>query len=140
MPTVPAAARANTSAGAEAFARFYLELVNEAWMRPDPDLLRPYVLSSCRTCANDIRTAADLRRRGQRYGGKAASLGTSVVAPEHARGQRTVQIVMRQLRQHIYDKQGRVVERVPSSTAVVEVTVSRASDLWRVNTIRVLRV
>jgi len=43
---VPAAAGQPTAAGAEAFARFYLELVNRAWSEANPDLLQPFVLPS----------------------------------------------------------------------------------------------
>ncbi|HEX6055946.1 MAG TPA: hypothetical protein VFY98_09055, partial [Intrasporangium sp.] len=36
---IPKAARPNTQAGAEAFAKFYYEQVAKAWMKPDPALL-----------------------------------------------------------------------------------------------------
>ncbi len=36
---IPKAARPNTQAGAEAFAKFYYEQVAKAWMQADPSLL-----------------------------------------------------------------------------------------------------
>jgi hypothetical protein len=139
--TVPPAARANTPAGAEAFARFYLELVNRAWSEPNPDLLRPYVLPTCKTCTRDLQTAEELRRLGHRYAGPAAALGPSVVTPASVPDRRTVQVVLKQLRQVIRDRHGKVVERVPAEKAVLEVTLRRQrSTEWRIATIKVVQL
>src|SRR4051794_11026217 len=136
-PAVPAAARRHSAAGAEAFARFYLELVNRAWSEPNPDLLRPYVLPTCKTCANQIAAATELRRRGLKYAGPSVQLGPSVITPDHPGGRTTVQVGFKQLRQGIVDEQGRQVERTRQDQALFDVDlIWRAGSGWRIVTIK----
>jgi hypothetical protein len=136
--TVPPAARANTPAGAEAFVRFYLELVNAAWTEPNPELLKPYVLSSCKTCANQIATALDLRRSGQRYSDDPASVGPTVVAPETGQSKAVIELPYDQKAAEIVDDNGAVVEHLPTIRSQSQVTVVWVGQrsTWAVSEIR----
>lgn len=137
---VPPAATRHTAAGAEAFARLYLNLVNQAWSTPDPDLIRPLVLPTCRSCANDISTAESLKREGERYEGPASAVDSSIVTPDHTAQERYVLVVLRQLKQRIIDRDGDVVEVAPPASAQIEVAVRwRDSQGWRISTIKTVR-
>lgn len=67
LAIVPAAARAHTNQGAQAFAEFYLAQLNKAWSLPDPEAIRPYATASCKTCAAYVKTAESLRDAGEKY-------------------------------------------------------------------------
>src|SRR4051794_7263972 len=123
-PAVPAAARRHSAAGAEAFARFYLEQVNRAWATANPELIRPYAAKTCKTCANQIRTAVDLRRSGQRYANAAGALGASIVTPESTRGRVVVELPYDQLAVDVLDRAGRVVQHMPAIRSQSQVTVT----------------
>jgi hypothetical protein len=58
---VPAEARANTPAGAIAFAKHFFGLVNRAYTTPQAGLLPPLSTANCKTCAAFESTAARLR-------------------------------------------------------------------------------
>ncbi|QKE84428.1 DUF6318 family protein [Arthrobacter sp. NEB 688] len=66
-PQIPAAAREQTPAGAEAMLRYYLDSSGKAWMAPDPGLLDGLATSNCVTCRNLRSEATDLVAQGRRY-------------------------------------------------------------------------
>jgi Family of unknown function (DUF6318) len=127
---IPKAARAHTPQGAEAFARFYLEQVNKAWMAPDPELIRPYALESCKTCANYVSTAESLKSEGLRYEGSPSALGPSIVMPSSSTQTVLVHIGQIQLERRIIRKDGttdELMQRVPGET---EVQLSWLEERW----------
>jgi hypothetical protein len=139
--SVPKAARQNTDAGAEAFARFYLEVVNRAWRLPDPNLLRPLALPTCRTCANLVATAEDLLKTKQHYAGDAGLVGRSVVAPGTSTGRAVIELVYDQRATEIVDRSGKRIERVRSKKSQSQVTLQwRAPQGWRVSEIKLIAV
>lgn len=68
-PNIPAAARAHTPAGAEAFVRYYFERLNVAWTAPRAGILSPLCQASSKACAAYEKTAARLVKEGHRYDG-----------------------------------------------------------------------
>lgn len=73
-PNIPAAARANTPAGAEAFVRYFIERWNVAWTDPRAGILTPLCQASSKACAAYERTAARLTREGHRYNGNPVTI------------------------------------------------------------------
>jgi hypothetical protein len=133
---IPTAARAHTPQGAEAFARFYLEQVNEAWMVPDPELIRPYALESCKTCANYVHTAESLKADGRRYEDDPSKVGPSIVMPESTPSIVVVHIGQVQLPTRILRSDGsvdRVLKKVPGE---VEIELQFPRDAWQIGEIR----
>ena len=135
---VPAAARVNTAAGAAAFVRFYLRLVNEAWSTADPDLLRPHVEKGCKTCQNQIATAIDLHRTGQRYADNAGAIGPAVIAPESSRRHVIVELLYDQLAADILDRSGHVVDHIPAMKSQSQVAVTWGTAAWKVSEIKLV--
>jgi hypothetical protein len=134
---VPEAARQHTAEGAEAFARFYLQQVNEAWMAPDPELIRPYALESCKTCANYVATADWLKAEHLHYRGLPMELGTSVVAPESNRDHGFIEMACKQLPQAIVRSDGSVKKQVKKRLAGTQVELLWILDSWQVGEVRV---
>jgi hypothetical protein len=133
---IPKAARAHTPQGAEAFARFYLEQVNKAWMVPDPELIRPYALESCKTCANFVESAEWLRDHHSRYDVEPTSVGASVVLPESTENHVKVRVLQSQEASRIVGADGAVVERFQHVPGQSEVAVAWQSSSWRVQYVK----
>ncbi|HET8615310.1 MAG TPA: DUF6318 family protein [Actinomycetales bacterium] len=129
---IPEAARAHTPQGAEAFARFYLEQVNQAWMVPDPELIRPYALASCKTCANYVETASSLAHDGLRYDGSPSELGPSIVMPSSSEELTVVHIGQVQLNRRIVHADGRVDEVMPRVPGETEVQLVWEDNRWTI--------
>lgn len=68
-PEMPDEAREYSEAGAEAFVRHYVELLNYSTQAPESGLLEPYGLDSCQSCANLAGLSADMIERGERLAG-----------------------------------------------------------------------
>ena len=67
LARIPAAARPNTMAGAEAFARFFIEQVALSGVTADPELIAGLYQAACGTCANFAATGEYFRRTGQHH-------------------------------------------------------------------------
>jgi hypothetical protein len=133
---IPKAARAHTPQGAEAFARFYLEQVNQAWMVPDPELIRPYALESCKTCANYVETAQWLIDNHRHYANNPSTIGVSTVLPESTPNRVLVQVVNNQEKSEIVNADGTVHRTMPHVYAGSEVEVRWMTDSWAVRGIK----
>ena len=68
-PNIPAAARAHTAAGAEAFVHYFLERLNVAWTTPRAGILSPLCQASSKACAGYEESAAELTKEGHRFDG-----------------------------------------------------------------------
>ena len=73
-PNIPAAARAHTPAGAEAFVKYFYSQLNIAWTTPRAGLLVPLCQTSSKACAAHEETAVRLAREGHRYNGNPLSI------------------------------------------------------------------
>ena len=68
-PNIPAAARAHTPAGAEAFVRYFYAQLNLAWTVPRAGILSPLCESSAIACTANEKTATRLAKQGHHYNG-----------------------------------------------------------------------
>ena len=73
-PNIPAAARAHTPAGAEAFVRYYFERLNVAWTVPRSGILSPLCQASAIACAGFEKDATRLTKEGHRYDGNPVTI------------------------------------------------------------------
>jgi len=74
-PNIPAAARAHTPAGAEAFVKYFFERLNVAWTAPRAGILSPLCQASSKACTAYEKTAARLAGTGHRYDGNPLTVG-----------------------------------------------------------------
>jgi len=73
-PNIPAAARAHTIAGAEAFVRYFIERWNVAWTGPHTGILFPMCQASSNACTALEKSAARLTNAGHRYDGSPVTI------------------------------------------------------------------
>lgn len=67
--SVPVAARAHTDAGRIAFAKHYVNQINETGKNPRTGILEPLALPTCKTCRNYSSTVSSLQRSQNKYTG-----------------------------------------------------------------------
>jgi hypothetical protein len=134
---VPKAARAHTPQGAEAFARFYLEQVNAAWTKPDPELIRPYALESCKTCANYVRTVDWLASGQLHYDGPPMKLGPSIVAPESGRDHVFIELGCNQEKRSVLRADGSIEKNVKHRFGGAQVELIWIRTAWQVREVRI---
>jgi hypothetical protein len=63
-PVMPDAAKANTKAGAVAFVKYYIELINHAQATGDVDALAAVEDPGCRSCASARETVTEIYKSG----------------------------------------------------------------------------
>jgi hypothetical protein len=70
-PVLPALAREHSNAGAKAFVRYYIDVVNYAYKHLRPQLLVPLSPRSCTLCSANLEVLRRLHRDGgQQLGGR----------------------------------------------------------------------
>lgn len=93
-PELPEEAKANTKAGAEAFVRYYVDLINRTQVSGEPQLIRDASLPTCRTCTSALDVVIDLHDRGATIdGGQWTLKSTEVSRPETPPGSDPVAVV-----------------------------------------------
>ena len=73
-PNIPAAARAHSIAGAEAFVKYFFERLNVAWTVPRAGILSPLCQPSAIACTAFEKDATRLAKEGHRYDGNPVSI------------------------------------------------------------------
>ena len=127
---IPAAARAHTPKGAEAFVKFFLEQAALAWTRPDATLIMPLSDPGCLSCKDLQKTASELVTKGQRYRSSPISI-QSVVAVGGFKDQTHVHVQMTQKKVDVIDSQGAVVLTDPYQKLTRTVGLVWKGDSWR---------
>lgn len=135
---VPAAARANTTEGAQEFVKFYFGLVNEAYTSPKAGLLPPLSSATCKSCAAFERIASGFVAKGQRYDQPMVSVLEVSPSWQDKPERRVIDATVRQNPAHVVNASGQVTETIPQADAVFVVTLSRSGPGWAVELIQVL--
>jgi hypothetical protein len=132
-PNIPAAARAHTPAGAEAFVRYFYSQLNAAWSKPQTRLISSLSASTCKTCTALEGSAVDLASKHQRYQGEVFAVGTV-----GSIGKSEILVVGEQPPGAVVDIKGSVVRRkTTAQKAKFIVSVAWATKGWRIHEIRV---
>lgn len=137
---VPDAARADTTEGAEAFASYYLGLVNEAYATPKIGLLPPLYSSTCKSCAKFESNAADYVSHRYRFDGPALKIGEASTNwqdnPKSTR--RVIDVVVHQNAANVVDPGNRIQKVIPPDDLVLVLTLSRSTGGWMVELVQVM--
>ena len=134
-PNIPAAARAHTPEGAEAFVRYFYSQLNVALATPKSGLVSALSGTTCKTCTAFEGIAVDLASKRQRYQGDgfAVSYVGSI-------GESELLVVGEQPTGAVIDINGAVVKRRTQAEPIkFIVTVPWSSEGWRVGEIRVMK-
>ncbi|NHA68746.1 DUF6318 family protein [Phycicoccus flavus] len=129
---IPAAARKQTDAGAEAFVRYYIAQSGRAWTKPDPSLLDGLSTRQCSSCSRLSDVAADLASKKQRYDAspiriskmKTIRSSSSEVAFEASLVENAVRVV---------DRKGSTVDSYPERRIVRAISTVWRDERWLLN-------
>jgi hypothetical protein len=134
-PNIPAAARAHTPAGAEAFVRYFYSQLNVAWSKPKAGLISSLSATTCKTRANFEGSAADLASKRQHYQGDVFAVATVASI-----GESEILVVGEQPPGAVIDGNGTVVKRrTKAQKSKFIIAIEWSSEGWRINEIKVLR-
>lgn len=136
-PNIPAAARAHTPAGAEAFVRYFFDQVNLAWATPNPTALDGLYAPTCTTCTAIRGSAADYKAKGLRYRDTPLTR-ISPASVTSATGATTrVNATAMQEASAVVDRDGKVVEAVPRTPSTFDLTLTWVGGGWQVSLMQV---
>ncbi|MCG7321127.1 DUF6318 family protein [Arsenicicoccus bolidensis] len=135
-PTIPAAARAHTPEGAEAFTRYFIDQVNVAWTTPKTGLISALSLPTCKSCARLEQDARRLADAGARVASPMLEVNDTIPAEDNAT---KATIVVAQVTENPKatlqgDQTTQPTRRPTSSKRAFELT--QRSDGWRVSEIK----
>ena len=136
-PNIPAAARAQTPAGAEAFTRYYFDQINRAWSKPDDTALDPLYLSSCATCSAIDGSAAKFVATKRRYRDTPMTLTSIGTLSSPSDNTLQVATIGVQHKSAVIDQTGTVVESIPETPSRFILTLSWRGNGWAVSKMQV---
>ena len=137
-PNIPAAARAHTPAGAEAFVRYFYSQVNTAWSKPKAGLISSLSETTCKSCAALEGTAADLVKNGQHYDGPPVTIVSVAPMGEVDAGHPQILVLFTQEHRNVIDRAGHVVLTDQRKPGKFVATLSWSSRGWSVATVKAL--
>jgi hypothetical protein len=137
---VPAEAKAATSAGAEAFAKFFYTQVKLAYQTKNPELVRAISAQGCVSCNRYIDSVTKLRDNNERMDDYVLSV-LLAVAPAVTGNSARVDVSWSSPQVIRYDAAGKVLSREGPFTRVDdEFQLVRDGNRWLVAQVKSLRV
>jgi hypothetical protein len=129
LPELPDEAKEQTEAGAEAFVKFYFDMLNILVQDPKPGVLGGLASPNCQTCGAFAENIDTLESAGERMAGPLASveLTETNLNDEVA----WVNVRLEQLGPAIVDQDGNVaVAEIEPQRGTILVQVTYAGDSW----------
>jgi len=128
--TKPPAADKATAAGAEAFARYWMAVANQAFATLDSSALATISGPACATCESYIQSIKRSNRDGERYDGGEISVKYAAATPLSGTTA-TVLLVYAVTELRVYDDRGALIDTVPAKQRVaLNFTLQRTSTAW----------
>ena len=137
---VPAEAQAPTSAGAEAFARFFYTETKRAFESKNPDLIKAISAPGCTSCDNYIASITLLRDNNERVENFTVTV-LSAVAPALAGSTARVDVSWSSPEVLRYDASGKVIMREgPFKRVDDQMNLVRRGDSWVIAQLKSRRI
>jgi hypothetical protein len=127
---VPDAARANTPQGAEAFTRYFGDVVNRAFVDQNEVSLQSLVSPECKSCSGIFTSIVSYRQKGQRFVGQYLNV-TGAVYSSELNGVSKVLATTDQAGGKVVSGTGSIVETAPPSKGNLAVQLEFDGG-WRV--------
>jgi hypothetical protein len=137
-PNIPAAARAHTPAGAEAFVRYFYAQVNASWTKPSAGLISALSSPGCKSCAALEATAADLIKKKQHYDGAPVTIVSIGGLGESSPGHPEVVVNFIQEQRNVIDASGHVALTDQRKQGKFVATLGWSDRGWSVATVKSL--
>ncbi|NHI20646.1 hypothetical protein H9L10_07410 [Phycicoccus endophyticus] len=129
-PDIPAAARKQTPAGAEAFVRYFFAQLESAWTTPESGLIAALSIDACHFCEVTEGTARYLVDHGQRYASDPVDVRDVRVFGGAPPGQQYLSLTMVQRRASIESLDGEVVKTDTYKELPRYATLRWANSRW----------
>ncbi|MFN8074125.1 MAG: DUF6318 family protein [Kineosporiaceae bacterium] len=132
-PTIPAAAKAPTPEGAEAFARYAMSVYGSVYQTGDTWPFSELGSPDCTFCANVRENVAAFRAKGHRQVGGDVTVREVVPADNPPPGGAILNVVVDTTPAQELDSDGRVVKAFDAETSKsLLVALTRYGDEWRI--------
>jgi hypothetical protein len=138
-PNIPAAARAHTPAGAEAFVKYFFQRMNVAWTSPKAGIVSPLCQTSSKACAAYEKTASRLIKEGHRYDGSPVTIKFIGVLDATNPDTYDVLVTLVQERRSEVDSDGRVIVTDKRKNFKASVELLYTGHAWSVATIKIMK-
>ncbi len=135
-PSAQGKARAKTPAGASAFTRFYIGLINDAYRTGASEPLRRYAGPSCDSCTSIAAAVDDIYDSGGQAEGGRLSVKRIAATGLRSTSQPTVVVDIAVSPYRQIDGSGRVVDQVAARQTVLLVDLEWSNGIWRIKGIR----
>jgi hypothetical protein len=129
---VPAEARANTAAGAEAFVRFYFERLNVAFVEANPAALTGLSAQTCGSCASFAASVRRLRAKEQRVTLEPFRIMGMSETPASGSAKRIFSVVLVHVPTTIISGSGALITREPQERMLLDAALMRAPGGWAI--------
>ena len=137
---VPAAAQANTPAGAVAFANYFFGRMNTAYTTGQAGLLSPLTTTRCARCATFEADLAALAAQGRHTVSEPMLLREVTASNEpHIEGQTPVDVLFRLRATKIVDSAGAAAGTLAEKNGIYLVSLLRDGVVWRVSSITLMQ-
>jgi len=137
-PNIPAAARAHTPAGAEAFVRYFYAQLNLAWTKPSAGLISALSAPGCKSCAELEATAAQLVQKHQHYDGIPVTILSVGELAEQSPGHPEVLVQFIQEHRNVVDASGHIALTDQRKQGKFVATLDWSRQGWTVATVKSL--
>lgn len=135
-PSIPAAARANSSEGAQSFTSYFLAQINDGYARLDTGFLDRLATQSCKTCGLMRQTLNGYSSASHKYVGafvKPTYVTTASFTPDATK----VFVAEDTPPRTVVNSSGKTIQTFPAEKGNYSLTLIRVRDSWRVNEIQV---
>jgi hypothetical protein len=129
LAKIPKEARAKTQKGAEAFVAFFMNSLNTAATRADPDVLQGLYDEACKTCASMQATIVDLHEKGERYEGASLTVREAEVLV-FGEAEKVIRVAFDEKRVKVVNRVGTEVGRTKPASTVFAATVAFTDSHW----------
>lgn len=130
-PEFPAAAKKQTLKSAEAFARYFYELLNYAFTKPEAGLIKPLSEAGCEPCAYFEDESHDLVRDERRYASAILTIKQVNFSTEDVQNP-WVTVSGQQNKVPLIEKDGSLTDASPAAKVTFRVVLRWTPAGWRV--------
>ncbi|MGL4178647.1 MAG: DUF6318 family protein [Dermatophilaceae bacterium] len=128
---VPAAARAKTAAGAEAFVRFFIDQLAIAWMEPRAGLIASLSDPKCTFCTKSEAQAKEYVAKGYQFDSRPVEVLTVEPFVGAPKNQQFLAVTFQQMPTAVVDQTGKEVDRQQGMDEELYVIVAWRQSGWQ---------
>jgi hypothetical protein len=131
-PELPALAKEKSPAGAKAFVKYYMGIVNYSWHVGSGSLARRYSTPECVACRGIASSIDEMSRAGGFYRGGDWAADSPVLIPSEPLDTPIVHTALKQSAGEWKRSADDRLRRIPPSRSYVDVHLTREGALWKV--------